>query len=53
MVLNAAFLVAPDALPDFQRTLTAIVEARDGQGFRFDFTGPWPAYHFVSEPDDG
>lgn len=49
MVLNAAFLVAPAQREDFQRTLTALVERYDGKGFRFDFTGPWPAYHFAGE----
>jgi hypothetical protein len=53
MVLNAAFLVAPDALTGFQKTLTSIVDERGRQGFRFDFTGPWPPYHFASEPADG
>lgn len=49
MVLNAAFLVAPDGLGAFQQTLTTLVERYDGRGFRFDFTGPWPAYHFAGE----
>jgi hypothetical protein len=53
MVLNAAFLVAPDQLEAFQRTLTALVTERGAQGFRFDFTGPWPPYHFVGESSDG
>lgn len=55
MVLNAAFLVAPAALEEFQRTLTSIVEKYDQRGFRFDFTGPWPPYHFAqnSTADDG
>ncbi len=52
MMLNAAFLVAPDRFPDFQRVLSEIV-ARHQRGFRFDFTGPWPAYHFVQEAHDG
>lgn len=52
MVLNAAFLVAPSKLETFQRHLTAIVERRTPQGFRFDFTGPWPPYHFVAERSD-
>jgi gas vesicle protein GvpL/GvpF len=47
MVLNAAFLVAPGALAEFQRTLTALAERHEGNGLRFDFTGPWPPYHFV------
>lgn len=49
MVLNAAFLVAPAELEAFQRTLTEFVQRYDGKGFRFDFTGPWPAYHFAGE----
>jgi hypothetical protein len=55
MVLNASFLVAPAALGEFQKTLTSIVEQHDQRGFRFDFTGPWPPYHFAqtSTADDG
>jgi hypothetical protein len=53
MVLNAAFLIAADRLTDFQRTLTSLVTQHDAHGFRFDFTGPWPPYHFVNEPADG
>ena len=53
MVLNAAFLVAADRLSDFQRELTDIVEREQPNGFRFDFTGPWPPYHFVREAADG
>ncbi len=47
MVLNAAFLVAPDRLNPFQQTLTSLVEQHGARGFRFDFTGPWPPYHFA------
>jgi hypothetical protein len=47
MVLNAAFLISPDGLRAFQERLTSIVNARQPNGFRFDFTGPWPAYHFA------
>ena len=53
MVLNAAFLVAPDHLGGFQKTLTALIDRRGNQGFRFDFTGPWPPYHFATESGDG
>jgi hypothetical protein len=49
MVLNAAFLVSPAKLEEFRRRMTSIVEERTAQGFRFDFTGPWPPYHFVGE----
>jgi hypothetical protein len=47
MVLNAAFLIAPDRLREFQERLTSIVDEHQKSGFRFDFTGPWPAYHFA------
>jgi hypothetical protein len=53
MVLNAAFLVAPAALVDFQKMLTTLVERYGHQGFRFDFTGPWPPYHFVGGESGG
>ena len=49
MVLNAAFLVAPSSYDTFRRTLSSVVERRSPQGLRFDFTGPWPPYHFVNE----
>jgi hypothetical protein len=47
MVLNAAFLISPEGLRAFQERLTAIVNTHQASGFRFDFTGPWPAYHFA------
>jgi hypothetical protein len=46
-VLNAFFLVSRDALAPFQRSITNIVREHEAHGFRFDFTGPWPPYHFV------
>jgi hypothetical protein len=49
MVLNAAFLIDPRGLHAFQAALTASVERYGQRGFRFDFTGPWPPYHFVNE----
>src|SRR6266550_485419 len=48
-ILNAAFLVAPARVVDFQRALTAMVNKYEPSGFKFDFTGPWPPYHFVGE----
>jgi hypothetical protein len=47
MILNAAFLISADGMRAFQERLTAIVNERQPSGFRFDFTGPWPAYHFA------
>jgi hypothetical protein len=48
-ILNASFLVAPPKVVDFQRALTSIVNKYEPSGFKFDFTGPWPPYHFVGE----
>jgi hypothetical protein len=53
MLLNAAFLVAADAFDVFQKTLTALIERHGPHGFRFDFTGPWPPYHFATSDGDG
>lgn len=52
-VLNAAYLVADDSLGEFREVLTALVERLEPSGFRFEFTGPWPVYHFVRGNDDG
>jgi gas vesicle protein GvpL/GvpF len=48
-ILNASFLVAPPRVVEFQRELTAMVNEHEPSGFKFDFTGPWPPYHFVGD----
>ena len=48
-ILNASFLVDPARLVQFQRALTEMVDKYESSGFKFDFTGPWPPYHFVGE----
>jgi hypothetical protein len=48
LVLNAAFLVATPDYASFQQTLSGLVARYATLGMRFDFTGPWPAYHFAS-----
>ena len=48
-ILNASFLVDPRRLVEFQRALTSMVDKYESSGFEFDFTGPWPPYHFVGE----
>jgi hypothetical protein len=53
LVLNAAFFVAPESLKAFQTTLTTLVERHGDRGLRFDFTGPWPPYHFATEANRG
>lgn len=46
-ILNASYLIRSDRLPEFQRALTSFVERYEPSGFTFEFTGPWPPYHFV------
>ena len=48
LVLNAAFLVSAAGYAEFQKTLSDLVARYATLGLRFDFTGPWPAYHFAS-----
>lgn len=47
-VLNAVFLVRRDGFESFRRRVSESVADHRGRGFHFEFTGPWPAYHFVS-----
>jgi urease accessory protein UreF len=49
MVLNASFLVRRDATGDFQAAVATLARRHEAAGMRFEFTGPWPAYHFVRE----
>ena len=46
-ILNAAYLVSRDAPEPFQARLTDLIHKFEPLGFRFEFTGPWPPYHFV------
>jgi hypothetical protein len=51
-ILNASFLVDDERLDEFRRTLSELINLRAPAGFRVDFTGPWPAYHFARETDE-
>jgi hypothetical protein len=46
ILLDAAFLVADDAYESFQQRLSEVAAAH-ADGLEWEFTGPWPAYHFV------
>ena len=48
-ILNASFLVAPAGVVEFRRSLTGMINKYEPSGFKFDFTGPWPPYHFVGQ----
>jgi hypothetical protein len=50
-ILNAFFLVERGSVDDFRRQLTDLVTRHEPHGFRFEFTGPWPPYHFVREAE--
>ena len=47
-VLNAVFLVRRSEFEPFRSRVSELVAAHKDRGFHFEFTGPWPAYHFVS-----
>ena len=51
-ILNASFLVDDERLDQFRRALSELIALRAPAGFRVDFTGPWPAYHFARETGD-
>lgn len=49
-ILNAAFLVAHEHVDDFREAVTTFVREHERRGFRVEFTGPWPPYHFTRPP---
>lgn len=46
-VLNAVFLVRRRRFEEFRARVSEIVATHKDHGFHFQFSGPWPAYHFV------
>lgn len=50
LVLYAAFLVPDEGFAAFQRRLGELAGTFQPTGFEFEFTGPWPPYHFA-DPD--
>ena len=50
LVLYGAFLVPEERYADFQRRLSELAGTFQPTGFEFEFTGPWPPYHFA-DPD--
>jgi hypothetical protein len=53
LALNAVFLVAPASYTAFRAALSRVVARFEPSGFHFEFTGPWPAYHFMESVGDG
>ena len=51
-ILNAAFLVEHSRIDEFRRVVTDLVRQHHDRGFRVEFTGPWPPYHFARSGSD-
>lgn len=48
LVLHAAFLVSDDEYGAFEQLVQELAAAYTPSGFDWEFTGPWPPYHFTS-----
>jgi hypothetical protein len=46
LILHAAFLVPDGGFETFRGRLSALAGGLRPRGFDFEFSGPWPAYHF-------
>jgi hypothetical protein len=49
--LNAAYLVAEAGEAAFEGVVAGLDRAHAELGFRYELTGPWPAYNFVDQPE--
>ena len=47
VLLDGAYLVDNDHYDAFRSSLTELIATYGPVGLSFDFTGPWPPYHFV------
>jgi hypothetical protein len=50
LILHAAFLVSDDGFETFRGRLSDLAGGLRPRGFDFEFSGPWPCYHFTN-PD--
>ena len=48
LTLDSAWLVEEEAFAAFQRRLGELAGEFQPNGFEFEFTGPWPPYHFTT-----
>jgi hypothetical protein len=48
MVLNAAYLVDEDRLDGFRHVVAELGRQYGAEGFGYELTGPWPAFHFTA-----
>jgi hypothetical protein len=49
MILNGAYLVPRTDAADFSALVVSLAERYAEHGLELTLTGPWPAYHFVTE----
>lgn len=49
VLLDGAYLVSDEQYESFRAALTDLIATYEPAGLRFDFTGPWPPYHFVRD----
>ncbi len=49
LVLDAVFLVAESSGAQFRDVVRRRMEEQGAAGLEWEFTGPWPAYHFVRD----
>jgi hypothetical protein len=49
LVLDAVFLVDESSGDEFRRIVHRRRDEQSEKGFEWEFTGPWPAYHFVRD----
>jgi hypothetical protein len=47
MILNSAYLVANNHLPEFEKAVAIMRAKLAERGFLLEQGGPWPAYHFT------
>lgn len=52
LALDSAWLVPEEVYPAFQQRLGELAGEFQPNGFEFEFTGPWPPYHFTDVDDD-
>ena len=49
LILNGAFLVDRSNVDAFRAAVAERMREHEASGLAFDFTGPWPPYHFVAD----
>ena len=51
LTLDSAWLVEEQTFPAFQQRLGELAGEFQPNGFEFEFSGPWPPYHFTAADD--